>query len=115
MNRNNLDVQPSRYQVFTRLADYLRRQSRLMALLVSMAMAVLSGAHAFAEEGVVNINTAPPEVLAAGLSGVGLAKAHLIVEYREAHGPFESIEELVEVRGIGEATIERNRERLTLE
>jgi competence protein ComEA len=37
------------------------------------------------------------------------------VRYREQFGPFESIEELTEVRGIGAATLERNRERIRLE
>jgi competence protein ComEA len=46
---------------------------------------------------------------------VGIAKAYRIVEHREAYGPFESIEELSEVKGIGTATVERNRERLVLD
>ncbi|MEK9543059.1 MAG: helix-hairpin-helix domain-containing protein, partial [Luminiphilus sp.] len=50
-----------------------------------------------------------------GLVGVGLAKAYRIVEHREAYGPFESVEELVEVKGIGEATVEKNRARIILE
>ncbi len=53
--------------------------------------------------------------MADGLAGVGIAKAYRIVEYRETYGPFESIEELAEVNGIGSATIERNREQLVIE
>jgi len=56
----------------------------------------------------VNINLASAEVLAEALTGVGMmAKAFRIVEYREAHGPFESIEELAEVKGIGAGTVEK--------
>jgi len=62
----------------------------------------------------VNINTATAAELAAGLSGVGASRAEAIVRYREQFGPFESIEELIEVSGIGSATVERNRERLLL-
>ena len=57
----------------------------------------------------VNINFASVEVLAESLQGAGLAQAHRIVEYREAHGPFEHIDELTGVQGIGSATVEKNR------
>ena len=57
----------------------------------------------------ININTASAAELAEALSGVGGARAEAIVRYREQFGPFESIEELGEVSGIGSATIERNR------
>ena len=57
----------------------------------------------------VNINLASAEVLAESLQGGGLARAHRVVEYREAHGPFEHIDELAAVQGIGSATVEKNR------
>ena len=63
----------------------------------------------------VNINLASAEVLAESLQGVGLAKAHRIVEYREAHGPFEHIDELAAVQGIGSATVEKNRSVIRLQ
>ena len=67
-----------------------------------------------AREGSVNINTASAAELAERLNGVGASKAEAIVRYREQFGPFESIDELVEVGGIGAATIERNRALLRL-
>ena len=63
----------------------------------------------------VNINLASAEVLAESLQGVGLAKAHRIVEYREAHRPFEHIDELAAVQGIGSATVEKNRDVIRLQ
>ena len=63
----------------------------------------------------VNINTDSAEVLSAGLQGVGLAKAYRIVEYRQAFGPFETIDELAEVKGIGEKIIDQNRSQITLD
>jgi competence protein ComEA len=63
----------------------------------------------------VNINLASAEVLAESLQGVGLSKAHRIVEYREAHGPFEHIDELAAVQGIGSATVEKNRSVIRLQ
>ncbi len=63
----------------------------------------------------VNINLASAEVLAESLQGVGLAKAHRIVEYREAHGPFEHIDELTAWQGTGSATLEKNRSVIRLQ
>lgn len=64
---------------------------------------------------VVNINTADAAELSSVLQGVGRARAEAIVQYREMYGPFESIEELMDVSGVGEATLARNREAITLE
>lgn len=62
----------------------------------------------------VDINTASADELADRLSGVGASKAEAIIRYREQFGPFESVDELSEVTGIGAATVERNRERIRL-
>lgn len=63
----------------------------------------------------LNLNQADAIVLQTGLSGIGKAKAEAIVAYREAHGPFASIDELLEIKGIGKALLDRNRERLMVE
>ena len=63
----------------------------------------------------VNINTADAVTLAAGLKGVGQARAVEIIRHREAYGPFESVEELAEVKGIGESTVAANRKVITLD
>ena len=63
----------------------------------------------------VNINTADAQTLAANLKGVGEARAAEIVRYREAYGPFASADELVEVSGIGNSTLDMNRDVITLE
>jgi len=65
-------------------------------------------------EGVVNVNTAAPEALASALDGVGSSKAIAIVEYREEYGEFVSIEDLLDVRGIGPKVIETNRKKIAL-
>lgn len=62
--------------------------------------------------GPVDLNSADAQTLARELNGIGEAKARAIVEYREAKGPFTSVDELLEVKGIGAATLEKNRERL---
>ncbi|MFD1009047.1 MULTISPECIES: ComEA family DNA-binding protein [Oceanisphaera] len=60
----------------------------------------------------ININDANVEQLAM-LTGVGAAKAKAIVEYREENGPFDSVDDLAKVSGIGPATVEKNRHLLT--
>ena len=48
------------------------------------------------------------------LSGVGAAKAKAIVAYREANGEFTSADELLEVKGIGKAIYEKNRDKVAV-
>jgi len=62
----------------------------------------------------ININTANAELLADALNGVGSAKAEAIVTYRQSNGKFLSIDDLALVKGIGAATIERNRSMITV-
>jgi competence protein ComEA len=62
----------------------------------------------------VNINTADAQTLAAALDGVGASRAKAIVEYREAHGPFRSVDDLAQVKGIGARVVDANRAHLTV-
>ena len=62
--------------------------------------------------GPVDINTADAETISAELDGVGLAKARAIVEYRKKYGPFKSPADLSLVKGIGERTVEINRDNI---
>ena len=62
---------------------------------------------------IVNINTASVHHLQR-ISGIGETKAAAIVEYREAHGGFKSVDELVNVSGIGEKTLDTIRDKLTV-
>jgi len=60
--------------------------------------------------GTVDINHAGANELAQALQNVGPVKAEAIVDYRDQHGAFRSVEELAKVKGIGLATIEDNRD-----
>lgn len=75
----------------------------LAGVVASLLLPVLASA------GPVNVNTADAETIAAELQGVGLSRAKAIVEYRNANGPFKSADQLIEVKGIGERTLEMNR------
>ncbi|AZQ84475.1 helix-hairpin-helix domain-containing protein [Colwellia sp. Arc7-635] len=62
---------------------------------------------------VVDINEADIETLAL-LKGVGEKRAKAIVAYRELHGKFNSVEDLLNVKGIGQRMLELNKERIKL-
>lgn len=62
----------------------------------------------------VDINTADAAQLEEVLVGIGASKAQAIVEYRKANGPFKSADELVNVKGIGLKTVERNRDAIAV-
>ena len=62
----------------------------------------------------VDINKADAATLALALDGVGMAKAQDIVAHREKIGEFKSLEDLEQVRGIGPATIARNRDKILI-
>lgn len=56
-----------------------------------------------------DINVADVAQLSENLKGIGPAKARAIVEFRAAHGPFTTVDELLEVKGIGPKTLENIR------
>ena len=60
----------------------------------------------------LNINTASASDIQKALIGIGAKKAEAIVQYREKHGNFTVAEQLLEVQGIGKATLEKNRDRI---
>ena len=64
--------------------------------------------------GSVNINSADAATIAGELKGIGPAKAAAIVEYRQKHGQFRSVDELAQVKGVNQKLIDRNRNDLRL-
>ena len=84
-----------------------------------LVLALVSGAGAFAAEsqpeltGVVNLNIASSEELQL-LPGIGEVRAAQIVAIRKERGGFKSVSELTEVKGIGDAMMERLRGHVTL-
>jgi competence ComEA-like helix-hairpin-helix protein len=99
-----------------------RRSPRFLGAVLALAVAALAllpatargaGTQASVPSEKVNINTAGVDELVA-LPGIGKAYAERIVEYRQKNGPFKKVEDVLNVRGIGEKTFERIRDRLTI-
>ena len=93
----------------------------LKVLMMALALTFVAVPQVLAEPGeaeqtlqVVNINQASAQELAKTLDGIGLKKAEAIVNYRSNHGPFKSIEQLAEVKGVGVATIAKNHQKIEL-
>ena len=119
-NRFALDAAPviSRFDFLTRTnqaASWIAGVFLVFALAFAVAPASADSAVSKQQTSIVNINTADAATLAQRLRGVGQSRAQEIVRHREAFGPFASAEELLEVKGIGQSTLEQNRARITLE
>jgi len=75
-------------------------------LLVSIAHTMAFSHAAFAGP-LIDINIASADVLAGTLPGIGPTKAKAIVDYRDLNGPYQSVDELTNVKGIGEVTLNK--------
>lgn len=97
--------------------------ARILLLLLAMGLSFVGmGGVAFAQDkaataqqSIININSADAQSIAAGLKGIGASRAEAIVRYRETYGPFASLEELAEVKGVGKSTVDKNKNVITLE
>lgn len=87
--------------------------NKLTLVLKSIALALLLAGPALAAEK-VNINTADAATLDRILVNIGPSKAEAIVAHRKANGAFKSADQLTEVKGIGLATVEKNRDLITV-
>ena len=56
----------------------------------------------------INLNTATVAILAHSFKGIGQKRAEAVIAYRDRHGPFKSVSDLANVKGIGHAFIVRN-------
>jgi len=95
----------------------VRRLLRSAGVLVALVGLLATGATpALADglSGVVNVNTATVEELQM-LPGIGAARAAAVVRTRKARGGFKRLEDLLEVKGIGEASLAKMRAHVTLE
>lgn len=68
----------------------------------------------YAAQGVINVNTATAEQLMM-LPGIGEKTAKAILSYRNANGPFKTIEDVAKVRGLSKKKIDKIRQNLSLQ
>ncbi|MEE9396904.1 MAG: helix-hairpin-helix domain-containing protein [Methylococcales bacterium] len=85
--------------------------SQIRKLLFGLALSLLT-VSAFAKG--ININSASATEIAKAMKGVGKAKAKAILAYRKTNGDFKSIDDLTKVKGIGKATVRKNKDRLAI-
>ncbi len=74
----------------------------------SAEFAVFNAPEALPGAPLIDINSAPAHELRF-LDGIGEARAQDIIEYRNAYGPFQSVDELQKIDGIGPSTVNRLR------
>lgn len=91
--------------------------SALLAFMLALGLSPAYGAEPPGDPAAstVNINAADAETMATVLVGVGNSRAEDIVRYREQFGPFTTVEQLTEVKGIGNSTLEKNRAAIKLD
>ena len=85
----------------------------LVALFLVCFLAVTAAPAVMAADGKININAASVDELTQ-LQKVGPKTAERIVAYRQAHGPFKTIDDLKNVKGVGDKILELNKERITI-
>jgi competence protein ComEA len=128
MNHSNLIQTGARTALAARDVLSFKRYAGLVALMFILVLGALASTTVLAQEqqsaaptgeksavATVNINSADAQTLATSLKGVGEVRAAEIVRHRETYGPFASAEELIEVKGIGQSTLDMNRDVITLE
>ena len=81
-------------------------------MVITFTLAVIP-VYSAAQDNKIDINTAGVEDLIK-LEKIGPAIAERIIEYRTANGPFKKIEDLTNVKGIGEKTLELIKDKLTV-
>ncbi|MED0988937.1 MULTISPECIES: helix-hairpin-helix domain-containing protein [Bacillus] len=88
-------------------------QDQMLLYIPNKNEPVQEGAASSQKEGKVQINTASKEQLEK-ITGIGSRKAESILKYREEHGPFQKIEDLLEIDGIGTKSLEKIKDQIII-
>ena len=91
------------------------RTKKMVFLCIALTMVITFSLPSWASNaGKINLNKATVEELSQ-LKGIGMKYAERIVEFRDKNGPFKQVEDLLKVQGIGPKTLEKNKDRITVE
>ena len=88
-------------------ARFITRVSAIALLTISLSSNALAAP--------VDVNSADAQSLSDALTGIGPAIAGAIVDYRKEHGPFTDVDDLLNVKGVGPKTLERNRKDIIID
>ena len=87
----------------------MRVTKSVMVLFVALTLVMtFCGPIQAGNTGKINLNKATAEELTQ-LKGIGMKYAEKIVQYRDKNGPFKTVEDLLNVQGIGPRTLEKNK------
>lgn len=101
------------YNVFTADMETTNVEEESTSVVLTTEVTTTASPDVVAASTKVNINTASAEELMS-LSGIGPTKAQAIVDYRTSIGAFSSVDELINVSGIGEKTLAKIRDEITV-
>jgi len=96
-----------------RIAELTKQNDELRKQLSQQSSGQVAGEETEEVSDKININTAG-EIELDKLPGIGPARAADIIEYRDSHGGFQSIEELKNIKGIGDKTFENLKDLITI-
>ena len=92
----------------------MKNLKRSWAVILAIVFVLAFQSSLLAQEENININTATLEELIQ-LKRIGPKYAQRIIDFREKNGPFEKVEDIMKVSGIGEKTLEANKDRIVAE
>lgn len=121
VNRCGTGKSPGSARVFDSRLRFVKKQTVAARRLTFRVFALVSCLLLFSvptisfADAQININSANADALSSVVNGIGPAKAAAIVAYRDMHGAFKTLDDILKVPGIGEVTLSRIKPFLALE
>ena len=94
-----LNIKGIQFILLTQLGKIMKKLMLLLAVFIVNSIAIASP---------VNVNSADAKTIADALAGIGQKKAEAIIKYRPEKGPFKTVEELTQIKGITKKILDKN-------